>query len=313
MAGSSAAPASPISDSLRCPACHMLANSSASFSGHATCKKCRLIANLEARIGELENHIHTLDQISKQLVAEPLVNCVDAPADCTVSATMTAPSQQGDSPWVTVRGARPKRKQPVGPVSPGSKSKRRKPTANHQPIHVSNRFSPLARETEKPATLVIGASTIRNVMLATPSAIVKSISWARANDIESNLKVLAKANRKYSKIVIHTGTNDVRLRQSEITIQNFISECRFVQQMSDSVTFSGPIPIKRGDEMLSRISDLNRWLSKWCAKNNVGFIDNFSSFWGKPGLLKRDGIHPTWEGTALLSRNIDRHLTEASS
>ncbi|XP_076121625.1 uncharacterized protein LOC143102116 [Alosa pseudoharengus] len=311
MAESSAAPASP-SDSFCCPACHMLANSSASFSGHATCNKCRLIASLEARIGELENRIHTLDQISKQLVAEPLVNCVDAPAVSTVSTTMTAPSQQGDSSWVTVRGARPKRKQPVGPVSPGSKSKRRKPTANHQSIHVSNRFSPLASP-EKPGTLVIGASTIRNVMLATPSAIVKSISGARASDIESNLKVLAKANRKYSKIVIHTGTNDVRLRQSEITKQNFISVCRFAQQMSDSVTFSGPIPIKRGDEMLSRISDLNRWLSKWCANNNVGFIDNLSFFWGKPGLLKRDGIHPTWEGTALLSRNIDRHLTEASS
>ncbi|XP_076120649.1 uncharacterized protein LOC143100944 [Alosa pseudoharengus] len=311
MAESSAATASPPSEPLCCPACHMLANSSASFSGHATCNTCRLIASLEARIDELENRIRTLDQISKQLVAEPPINCVDASVG-TVSTTMTAPSQQGDSSWVTVGRARSKRKQPVGPVSPGAISKRMKPTANHQPTHVSNRFSPLASP-EKPATLVIGASTLRNVRLATPSVIVKSISGARANDIESNLKVLAKANRKYSKIVIHTGTNDVRLRQSEITIQNFISVCRFAQQMSDSVTFSGPIPIRRGDEMLSRISDLNRWLSKCCANNNVGFIDNFSSFWGKPGLLKRDGIHPNPRGAYLLSRNIDRHLTEASS
>ena len=294
-------PTSPPPNALCCPACHMLAYSPASFSGQDTCNKCRRIASLEARLDELEGRIHTLNLTSKQLATEPPVSCVDAPAirstdRPTDSVTMTAPSQQGTSPWVTIRG---------------HKSKQR-PTANHQPLHVSNRFSPLASQ-DKPASLVIGASTIRYVKLTTPSVIVNSISGARANDIESNLKVLANAKRKYSKIVIHTGTNDVRLRQSEITKQNFISVCRFAQQMSDSVTFSGPIPIRRGDEMFSRISDLNRWLSEWCANNNVGFIDNFSSFLGKPRLLKRDGIHPTPEGAVLLSRNIDHHLTEASS
>jgi len=43
-------------------------------------------------------------------------------------------------------------------------------------------------------------------------------------------------------------------------------------------------------------------------KNNIGFIDNWKSFWGRPDLLKRDGIHPSRDGTALLSSNMEHSL-----
>ncbi len=47
---------------------------------------------------------------------------------------------------------------------------------------------------------------------------------------------------------------------------------------------------------------------KWYPQNNIDFIDNWMSFWGRPDLLKRDGLHPSWGGAALLSRNMAHSL-----
>ncbi|XP_048024145.1 uncharacterized protein LOC125253931, partial [Megalobrama amblycephala] len=167
------------------------------------------------------------------------------------------------------------------------------------------RFSPLSdAPTENPveSVLVIGDSITRNVKIETPATIVTCLPGARAPDVKANLKMLANAKRKYSKIIIHVGTNDVRLRQSEITKINIKEVCELANSMSAEVICSGPLPVCRSDEIVSRLSSLNGWLSKWCPQNNIGFIDNWKSFWGRPDLLKRDGIHPSRDGAALLSR-----------
>ncbi|XP_051739579.1 uncharacterized protein LOC127506786 [Ctenopharyngodon idella] len=257
-----------------------------------TCHKCREIVRLTERISELETRIQTLIEDSKNarasdtvLDATSLVNSVH----CSVPAV--EPAQQGT--WVTVR--RPSRGKHHSSV----------------PIRTSNRFSPLSdTPTENPveSALVIGDSITRNVKIETPATIVTCLPGARAPDIKANLKVLANANRKYSKIIIHVGTNDVRLRQSEITKINIKEVCELASTMSGEVICSGPLPVRRSDEIVSRLSSLSGWLSKWCPQNNIGFIDNWKSFWGRPDLLKRDGIHPSRDGAALLSSNMAHSL-----
>ncbi|XP_067237020.1 uncharacterized protein, partial [Chanodichthys erythropterus] len=269
-----------------CSICHMFSIALSVSDEGFTCHKCREIVRLTERISELETRIQTLIEDSKNagasdtvLDATSLVNSVH----CSVLAV--EPAQQGT--WVMVR--RPSRGKHHSSV----------------PIRTSNRFSPLS-DAENPveSALVIGDSITRNVKIETPATIVTCLPGARAPDIKANLKVLANANRKYSKIIIHVGTNDVRLRQSEITKINIKEVCELANTMSGEVICSGPLPVRRSDEIVSRLSSFNGWLSKWCPQNNIGFIDNWKSFWGRPDLLKRDGIHPSRDGAALLSSNM---------
>ncbi|KAL0149349.1 hypothetical protein M9458_055387, partial [Cirrhinus mrigala] len=194
-----------------------------------TCDKYREKVRLTEKISELETRIQTLIEDSKNVRASD--SALDAtrsgrPGHCSVP--VTSPLQQGN--WVTVRR-----------YSRGSKHR------SSVPIRTSNRFSPLSdAPTEKPdqSALVIGdflaiISIVRNVKIETPATIVQCLPGARAPDILAILKVLANAKRKFSKIIIHVGTNDVQLRQSEITKNNVEEVCLFpelkIQKMSKPI------------------------------------------------------------------------------
>ena len=124
---------------------------------------------------------------------------------------------------------------------------------------------------DKLKTLVIGDSITRSIRLKTNyPAIIHCLPGGRGTDIKANLKmVLAKAKtgecREYRDIVIHVGTNDVRMKQSEVT-KRIASACKLARQMCQHrVIVSGPLPVKGSDELYSRVSQLSHWLKTFSA------------------------------------------------
>ncbi|XP_073672242.1 uncharacterized protein [Paramisgurnus dabryanus] len=249
---------------------------------------------LTEKVAELEAHIRTLVEDSKTANVN-VSNTISAAPTVTRSTHSSVSATELTRPtnWVTIR----------------RRSHIRCPLKS--PLVISNRFDILSNtpaETSVKGALVIGDSILQNVNIEAPATIVDCIPGARSSDIRSKLKVLANAKRKFSKIVIHAGANDTRLRQSEITKDTIKEVCEIAKTMSDNVICSGPLPAYRGDETYSRLVSLHHWMSKWCPQHNVGFIDNWKHFRGRPDLLKRDGLHPSSEGNAILSRNLTNTL-----
>ncbi len=77
--------------------------------------------------------------------------------------------------------------------------------------------------------------------------------------------------------------------QCHMSNHAFVRVLQAANTMSDTVICSVIC-----SEIHSRLLSLNGWMSKWCLQNNIGLIDNWTSFWGRPDLLKRDGLHPSW-------------------
>ncbi|XP_069380715.1 uncharacterized protein [Paralichthys olivaceus] len=256
-----ASPFSSPSPALFCSVCLIISHSSASFSGKDMCIKCSLFRKLEARLNQLEARLRTIG--AQPLAASISLSSVDGLSPVEIALASSAPPAVPEQPgsqgyWVTVRGKK--------------HSAKSKPPAHHHHICVSNKFSPLSNAPAEDTTLVIGDSIVRHMKFASPATIVKCIPGARAGDIESNLKLLAKRNSKFNKIIIHVSSNDTRLRQSEVHKMNVKLVCTYTKTMSHTVIL--------------------------CPDNNVGYRNNWPKFWGKPGLMRRDGIHPTLDGAS---------------
>ncbi|KAK3505701.1 hypothetical protein QTP70_004387, partial [Hemibagrus guttatus] len=116
-------------------------------------------------------------------------------------------------------------------------------------ISTQNRFAPL-RETECD-TVIIGDSIVRHVRATAAKGKVhtRCLPGARVLDVSAQVPAILKKN--IGAVVLHAGTNDIRLRQTEILKKDFRSLVELVRTTSPTtgIIVSGPLPtFQRGIE-----------------------------------------------------------------
>ncbi len=161
--------------------------------------------------------------------------------------------------------------------------------------------------------VVIGDSIVRHVRATIAEGKVHThcLPGARVLDVSVQIPAILKEDESIAAVVIHAGTNDTRLWQTETLKRDFRSLIETVRSTSPAATIfvSGPLPTyRRGHERFSRLFALNEWLLSWCIEQKILFVSNWNLFWERPRLFRADGLHPSRVGAELLSDNITRTL-----
>ena len=216
-------------------------------------------------------------------------------------ASFTPAPTQHHGPWVIPRRKTRARTRP-----------RTSPPLPAFEISTRNRFSPL-RESERDDAVIIGSSIVRHVRATSGKGKVRTHCFpgARVLDVAAQVPEILNGDERVGAVVLHVGTNDIRLRQTEVLKEDYRSLIETVHITSPEATIvvSGPLPTYRlGQERFSRLFALNEWLMSWCNEQRLLFVNNWNLFWKRSRLFRADGLHPSRVGAAVLSDNISKTL-----
>ena len=134
---------------------------------------------------------------------------------------------------------------------------------------------------------------------------VKSFSGATIGDMSDFLKPTAR--KQPDKLIIHTGTNDLRRSSPTETAtkiielaEDFQKDCKHTKVIISSI-------VTRCDkeDIGKKVNETNNMLKAKCLKNNIAFLDNSNI--GRSHLNSR-GLHLNKEGTSVLQTNILQFL-----
>ncbi|XP_076839496.1 uncharacterized protein LOC143484579 [Brachyhypopomus gauderio] len=170
----------------------------------------------------------------------------------------------------------------------------------------------LAPKKNKGGILVIGDSITRHLKIYLPGAkrtpTVSCFPGARVLDVARRLPSVLKQRNDFGTVVLHVGAVDTEILKEHY--HSFLDTAR--KKTSARLVVSGPLPtFRRGCELFCHLFCLHSWLRDTCGSVGVDYVDNWESFRERPSLYRRDGLHPSRLGSAVLSRNIEDVLRRA--
>ena len=108
-------------------------------------------------------------------------------------------------------------------------------------------------------------------------------------------------------ICVHVGTNDADKDGAMAIVSKFRALVRELKaRRVGKIWISGILPVmggRKGYRNCRRMS-FNSQLDKMCRQENVGFVDLWSKFAGRPDLYRKDGLHMTDRGAEVLGAGL---------
>ncbi|XP_063042848.1 uncharacterized protein LOC134437282 isoform X2 [Engraulis encrasicolus] len=169
------------------------------------------------------------------------------------------------------------------------------------------REQPAHSEPRRTSTVLIGSSMVRHVTLR--NAQTWCLPGALVADVQSNVPDALSQYPTATTLIVHAGSNDIRLQQSKKLESDFLSLINTLRSTGKKYAISGPIPsVCFSAFQFSRIRQLHVWLMRHCRQEAIPYVDNFSAFWNRRNLFARDGRHLNRSGARLLATNLELTL-----
>jgi len=118
-----------------------------------------------------------------------------------------------------------------------------------------------AKSTAKHRTLIVGDSTIRNIISRDTTTCF--LPQATTSDVNKKLQNILMKHKTANRLIIHVGKNGIHKEQSELLKTDFNEHFETLNRLKVQTFISGPLPA-RGTNRFSQLLGLNTWLQKTC-------------------------------------------------
>lgn len=134
---------------------------------------------------------------------------------------------------------------------------------------------------------------------------IKSFPGATTYDMCDYIKPVLR--KKPDNIVIHIGTNNLKLQEPDEVADQIIQICETIENECPDSTISISELIQRSDDeqLSNKVSEVNKALKSFCRSRNYRVI-NHSNI--SKDCLNSRGLHLNKKGVAFLASNINNHL-----